>query len=85
MRFEDGQVTGSAGCNSYFGSYKARSGDITVGAVGSTQMACVDPGGVMEQEQEFLKHLSEGQTFRIEGEQLMIYWDDHEALTFEPG
>jgi len=82
--FRGGQVTGNAGCNSYFGSYEAQGGEISVGAVGSTEMACMDPEGVMEQELEYLKHLSDAQTYQIEGDRLTIYWDNHEALTFAP-
>ena len=80
--FEDGQITGAAGCNSYFGSYEVAGGAISIGTVGSTEMACMDPEGVMEQEQEYLEHLSDAQRFQLDGDQLTIYWDEHEALTF---
>jgi heat shock protein HslJ len=82
--FKDGQVSGSAGCNSYFGSYDASGADISFGVIAQTEMACMDPEGVMDQETEYLGYLAQAQTYRFEGDRLLIYWDDHEALTFEP-
>jgi heat shock protein HslJ len=46
--FVDGNVTGSSGCNRYFGSYHQT--QIKIGPVGSTLMFCADPEGVMTQE-----------------------------------
>ncbi|MBN1937786.1 MAG: META domain-containing protein [Anaerolineae bacterium] len=82
--FEEGRVSGSAGCNSYSGLYEVDGDKITVGALAITMMACVEPQGVMEQEQTFTEFLGAAQTFRFEREQLYIYFSDHEALTFVP-
>jgi heat shock protein HslJ len=49
-----------------------------------TTMACLDPAGVMEQETEYLGSLGEAQRFEIQDGQLLIYWSEHEALTFIP-
>ncbi len=84
-RFEDGQVTGSSGCNTYFGAYEVSGSSITIGSVGMTEMACLDPEGVMEQEREYLERLTHAQTFRLTDGQLQIFWMDHEALTFVAG
>jgi heat shock protein HslJ len=69
---EDGQVSGTAGCNSYFASYEAdpAAGTITIGDVGSTMMACAEPEGIMEQEQEYLAALATAATYRIQGNTL---------------
>ena len=83
--FEDGQVRGSAGCNTYGGFYEASEGSITVGPVAITEMACLEPEGVMEQEMMFIdEFLREAQTFRVTNEQLQIFRSDGEALTFVP-
>lgn len=82
--FEDGQVNGSAGCNSYFGSYQVSGDNITMGEVASTLMACMDPEGVMEQETTFMEFLTDAQTFRLTDGQLQIFRSDGEALTFGP-
>jgi heat shock protein HslJ len=82
--FEDGQVRGSAGCNSYSGSYQVSGDTITVGAVAITEMACLEPEGVMEQELLFVEFLTDAQTFRLADGQLQTFRPDGEALTFIP-
>lgn len=49
---EDGNMSGSAGCNSYSGSYEATEDTISIGPIANTEMACMDPEGIMEQEDE---------------------------------
>jgi heat shock protein HslJ len=82
--FEDGQVRGRAGCNSFSGSYQISGDTITMGALAITEMACLDPEGVMEQEQIVMGFLQDAQTFRLTGGQLEILRSDGEALTFVP-
>ena len=82
--FEDGQVRGSAGCNSYSGSYQVSGDTITVGAVAITEMACLEPEGVMEQELLFVEFLTDARTFRLADGQLQTFRPDGEALTFIP-
>jgi len=81
--FEDGQVHGSSGCNTYFGSYEVSGNAITVGTLTMTEMACLEPEGCMDQEMYYLGFLGSGKTFKLSDEQLQIYVD-HEALTFVP-
>ena len=50
---DNGQITGSAGCNHYFASYGMKGTTITIGQAGSTEMYCTAPG-VMEQESAYL-------------------------------
>ena len=83
-QFEDGQVRGSAGCNSYGGSYQVSGNTITTGPLAITEMACMDPEGGMEQEQTVMAFLQDAQTFRLADEQLEILRADGEALTFVP-
>ncbi len=82
--FEEGQIRGSTGCNTYFGSYQIRGDKISIGEMGWTEMACLTPEGVMDQEQKFVGILGDAQTFNLVGGQLLIYWTDHQALTFDP-
>jgi len=82
--FEDGQVRGSAGCNSYGGSYQVSDDTITVGQVAITEMACLEPEGAMDQELVFVEFLTDAQTFRLADGQLQIFRSDGEALTFVP-
>jgi len=82
--FEDGQIHGSAGCDSYSGLYEVSDGTIKVGPIAITEMACLDPEGVMDQELTFVQFLQDAQTFRLTDEQLQIFTFDSEALTFIP-
>jgi heat shock protein HslJ len=51
--FDDGNVTGSSGCNRYFGGYQLNTTKIKIGPIGSTLMFCTDPDGVMTQETSY--------------------------------
>lgn len=82
--FENGQVHGSAGCNTFSGEYTISGGMINFENVASTLMACLDPEGIMEQEQLIMEFIWDAQNFRLSADQLMIYRSDGEALTFLP-
>jgi heat shock protein HslJ len=72
--FADGQITGSAGCNQYFGAYETDGSGMTTGPMGSTMMFCADPEGIMDLEQEFLTAIGAAETFEVEdGELRMSY------------
>jgi len=85
-QFEEGQLRGSAGCNTYFGSYKISGGTISVGPLAWTEMACLQPEGSMEQEMVYLEFLGEAKSFLLtdEGsaEGLQILGPEGKALTF---
>jgi heat shock protein HslJ len=81
--FEDGRVQGSAGCNSYSGAYQVSGNTITVSAIAITEMACLEPEGVMEQETTFIQLLSDARTLKLTDGQLQTF-AGHEALTFVP-
>ena len=83
IAFEDGQVSGHSGCNSYGGEYQISGDKIEFGILMSTMMACADPA-MMEQEATFMQDLGDAQRFEILNGQLLIYWTEHEALTFSP-
>lgn len=82
--FEEGTIRGSAGCNSYSATYQVVDDTIQVGQVAVTEMFCMEPEGVMEQESMLLEFLRDAQTFRFVDEQLQIFRPDGEALTFLP-
>ena len=83
ISFEDGQVHGSSGCNSYFGEYKINGNEISFGPLAATEMACMDPDGIMQQEQEYLTFLSDVVTYAIEGNQLILKKEVQDQLTFQ--
>jgi len=81
--FNGGEIRGTGGCNSYFGSYSINGTSLTINELGWTEMACLDPAGVMEQEQVFMSLLSTADTFSYAGEILQIITDSGEYLIFE--
>lgn len=85
-KFEEGQVHGSSGCNTYFGSYEVSGGTISVGQIGMTEMACLEPEGSMEQEMVYLQFLGEAKSFLLTDEgldaSLQILGPEGRALTF---
>jgi len=73
----EGGVTGSAGCNSYGGAYEVKDNDFTVvGPIAATEMACLDPEGVMEQETLYLQTLQSAENYQIKGSELRINCGD---------
>jgi len=83
LSFEDGQVSGSAGCNQYFGSYQVDGEAITIQKLAITEMACMEPAGLMEQENLIMEFLNDAQRYQLEDSRLMIFRPDGEALTFD--
>lgn len=67
--FDGDQISGSAGCNRYFGGFAAADGEIEIGPLASTRMACPEEG-VMEQEAQFLAALESAATYTITGDRL---------------
>jgi heat shock protein HslJ len=77
--FEDGQIGGFSGCNSYGGSYTLTGSRLNFGMVAMTLMACLDEG-VMEQEQAYTKALSNVAKFHLEGDRLELLDESGAAL-----
>ena len=72
LEFGDGELSGSAGCNSYFGSYTSKKdGTFEVSDLANTEMACMEPG-VMEQEGEYLTALRLAENYEVNGSTLRI-------------
>jgi len=83
ISFENGEIRGTSGCNTYFGSYEIEGEKIKFNEIAMTEMACLDPEGVMQQEQDYLSFLSEVVLFSIEGNQLILRKAEQGQLTFE--
>ena len=82
LEFIDNGVSGSAGCNSYFGSVALDESNITISDVASTLMMCA-PDGLMNQESAYLQDLPTVATYAITGDQLQMSNADGDlALTF---
>ena len=78
----NGEVSGSAGCNTYFAGYEVRDGTLSISEMAWTEMACMSPEGVMEQEQEFLAILAGAQSFQADDTTLTILCSGGQQLYF---
>jgi putative lipoprotein len=62
----DGRISGTTGCNRFFGSYEQAGDALTFSGTGMTKMACMAEG-VMAQETKFASILSGAASFTIDG------------------
>lgn len=76
------RITGSTGCNRMFGSYELDGRKFKVNGVGSTRMACLQPGR-METESAFLKALGEATILKRSGRNLTLYAGKTRVLMFK--
>jgi heat shock protein HslJ len=78
-----GTVTGSAGCNGYFGGYRVDGENLSIGAqLGATDKFCADPPGLMDQEARYEALLVSAQRYRVTGSTLEITTKDGLLLRF---
>lgn len=85
LEFGDGpKVSGTAGCNRYFGSMERVASEvINSGPFASTQKIC--PPALMNQEQAFLRSLEQAKSLRLEGPFLYVDVAEQERpLKFSP-
>lgn len=80
--FDAGSIQGSSGCNSFSGFYEISGDRIVVRDVQSTLMACIQPEGVMDQEQEFLTLLMGSEGYQIADGQLQLMRSGQVLLAF---
>jgi heat shock protein HslJ len=79
-RFEEGQMSGSAGCNRYWATYRAEGGEFRISSpISTTRMACLR-SGVMEQEASYLAALEAARTYTISERRLLLRNADGEVL-----
>jgi heat shock protein HslJ len=83
VEFKDGTLSGSAGCNGYSGAYALDGSALTVGTIAATEMACLDPTGIMEQEQRYLGLLGDVSTYAVFGNWLWLETDDGRGLVLK--
>ena len=75
FKSEEGQVTGSAGCNSYFGSYEVNDDNLSIpGPIGATEMSCGEQKDT--QEREYLSVLQAAKSYEIEDGKLTVNCDN---------
>lgn len=80
IEFAADRISGTGGCNRFFGGYTISGERISFGGVGATEMPC-EPV-VMAQEAAFHTALSSTRTYRREGETLILSSSVGDALVF---
>ncbi len=70
LRFSEGQVSGNATCNRFFGSYSLEGDALMIQPGGSTLMAC--PDEFMTQEQTFMGALEQVESYAIANDTLQL-------------
>lgn len=71
-RFEEENVSGSAGCNNFSASYTISGDKMTIGLAMSSSKFCAEPSGIMEQEQQYLQALQKIHTYTLARDQLEL-------------
>ncbi len=86
LAFEEGRVSGSAGCNSYTANVESTApGELKIGPVAATRMMC--PGGVMAYEDPYVAALGKVRRIGRDGERLVLTWEaesGEDTLRFAP-
>jgi heat shock protein HslJ len=78
---DDGGVTGTTGCNTFNGEVTIDGGELTLGPLATTRMACADPAAG-EQEQAYLAALESVTGYTIDDQGRLVLTGDA-SLTFE--
>ncbi|WP_292518055.1 META domain-containing protein [Methanoculleus sp.] len=68
----DGNVGGSAGCNSYGAGYTVDGANLTIEPAIRTEMYCNEPPGLMDQEDRYLALLMDVASYRMEDGRLIL-------------
>jgi heat shock protein HslJ len=80
VQFSGGKLSGSAGCNRYFGTYKTTAADQIHLApnMGMTMMACAQP--VSDQERQYLALLESAAGFQLTDHSMQLLDENHQAV-----
>ncbi len=70
--FDDGSLSGVAGCNDYFTGYEVDGSSIEMGPIASTQAFCSEPDGIMDQEFAYMGLLEMADRYERDGDRLTL-------------
>jgi len=74
LRLEDDtSLRGRAGCNFYGAPITVNGSALGIGPIGSTDMLCTVPEGIMDQEERYLAILKSVRSFQIRDNKLILY------------
>jgi heat shock protein HslJ len=73
LKITEGGISGSSGCNLYGAKYTTRPKDgIEIDEVAHTDMACYEPAGILEQEEEYIGTIQEATSYSLDDENLIM-------------
>ena len=78
---EEGNISGSAGCNTYFGTPTIEGSSISMGPLSTTRMACPGAAGLLET--AFLAAMDEVDSYTIDSQGRLVL-EGGAVLVFEP-
>ena len=81
LNFADNDVSGSGGCNQFFGGYTQSGQQLTFKPLASTKRACLEPA-LNQQEQDFLTHLGEVTRLSGNADSLTLHLANNDQLRF---
>ncbi|MBT4500786.1 MAG: META domain-containing protein [Gemmatimonadetes bacterium] len=77
----NGRLEGNGGCNAYFArAIPGEANLLGIGDLGFTEMACLDPEGVMDRETSYFSLLSTVSSYAVEGDRLTLFYDDDRGV-----
>jgi heat shock protein HslJ len=83
IEFAQDRISGTGGCNRFFGGYTADDGRLTITGVGATRMACEQ--AVMQRESAFFSVLNAAQSYTRAADRLTITSADGRDLVLRAG
>jgi len=83
LEFDAGQISGTTGCNHYGGTYQIEGDAIRFEGIFSTEMACLEPTGLMEQERIYLDLLRVVDQVELNEDVLTFYAESNPIMVFE--
>ncbi|NJP06817.1 MAG: META domain-containing protein [Chloroflexaceae bacterium] len=79
------RASGSGGCNTYTAGFGITGDRLALTPPASTRMICIDPPGIMEQEQAYFAMLEMVQRYEVQNERLQLITNDGQRMIFEAG
>ena len=68
----DGSLGGNAGCNHYAADYTVDGANLNLRPTSQTEMYCMEPEGIMAQEDRYFVLIADVTTYRVEGDRLIL-------------
>lgn len=86
LSFLDGSAGGIAGCNNYGGRYTiADEGILTIPEIWNTEVGCMKPKGILQQEERYLGILYNVKSYTFEEDRLTLMAEDGRTLVYKSG